>query len=268
MSQHLPRKRFGQHFLHDEFVIQKIINAIAPQPTDHIVEIGPGLGALTCPLLQSVNSLDVIEIDRDVIPHLLQNCGNSTLLHVHQADVLRFDFAILAEQLLTLRVTGNLPYNISTPLLFHLLNYTQLIRDMHFMVQNEVADRLGAKPGTHDYGRLSVMIQYRCEVKKLFVVSPGSFTPPPKVHSAVVRLVPKPPATIATDEKLFGRIVAQAFSQRRKMLHNTLKDLITVAQIEALGINPQQRPETLALEDFVKLSNLASNDLQEKKTTN
>jgi 16S rRNA (adenine1518-N6/adenine1519-N6)-dimethyltransferase len=259
MTEHRARKRFGQNFLHDRGIIERIIGAIHPEGNQHIVEIGPGLGALTEQLIDRAGRLDVVELDRDLVPRLQQRFGDRPHFHIHSADALRFDFAALAEEGAKLRVVGNLPYNISTPLLFHLLDQHRAIRDMYFMLQLEVVNRLAAQPGDDDYGRLSVMVQYRCQVDKLFTVPPGAFTPPPKVYSAIVRLVPH--ATLpcpARDEQMLGRLVAQAFSQRRKTLRNTLKGLLDAAAIEALGIDGSRRPETLTLAEFVALADAAA----------
>lgn len=253
--QTLPKKRFGQHFLHDSNIIQKIIHVLAPQAEDHVVEIGPGLGALTKPLLQKLNSLHVIELDRDLIPRLEKDCALSGHLHIHQHDALRFDFSQLAKSDKPLRVVGNLPYNISTPLLFHLLTYADLISDMCFMLQKEVVDRITAQPNTHSYGRLSVMLQMYCETTALFDVPPSCFTPPPKVVSAVVYLKPLIQARydIGTAAVL-ADLVKHAFSQRRKTLRNTLKPLIAASGFEACDIDPTHRAETLSIEQFARLS--------------
>ncbi|MDX1252686.1 MAG: 16S rRNA (adenine(1518)-N(6)/adenine(1519)-N(6))-dimethyltransferase RsmA [Gammaproteobacteria bacterium] len=256
---HIPRKRFGQNFLHDQAVIHNIITAIDPHPNQHLVEIGPGKGALTRHLLRAAGSLDVVELDRDLIPLLERECAGLGELHIHQADALAFDFATLAADGRPLRLMGNLPYNISTPLLFHLMEQIQCIQDMHFMLQKEVVDRLAAEPGSKDYGRLGVMIQYYCAVESLFVVHPGAFFPSPKVDSAVVRLVPHaaPPVEVASRAN-FSRLVGQAFSQRRKTLRNTLKGLLTDEQIRAQGIDPGLRAEVLSLAQFARLSNAIS----------
>lgn len=251
---HIPRKRFGQHFLHDQNVINEIVKAIAPLPLDHLVEIGPGLGAITTVILPMVNQLEVVELDRDLIPELEEKCKALGHLKIYQADALRFNFAALAQT--PLRIFGNLPYNISTPLIFHLLDFVQSIQDMNFMVQKEVAERMAALPGPGDYGALSVMLQYHCRVELLFGIHPHSFTPPPKVDSAFVRLTPTQPKLVAKNVQILRKVVRQAFSQRRKMLHNSLKELIMVAQLEALGIDPNTRPEQLAVEDFVKITNM------------
>jgi 16S rRNA (adenine1518-N6/adenine1519-N6)-dimethyltransferase len=253
---HRPRKRFGQNFLHDPGVIHNIVTAIHPREGEKLVEIGPGKGALTRHLLQACGSLDVIELDRDLIPILQKECSLLGELRIHNADALKFDFSALAAKGEKLRVVGNLPYNISTPLIFHLLEQAGNIRDMHFMLQKEVVERLAATPGGKDYGRLSIMVQYYCRVEKLFSVPPGAFFPPPKVHSAVVRLTPYeiPPVTVS-DISLLSKVVTQAFSQRRKTLRNTLKKLLDGEAIARLDIDPSRRPETLSLEEYARLTN-------------
>jgi 16S rRNA (adenine1518-N6/adenine1519-N6)-dimethyltransferase len=253
---HTPRKRFGQHFLHDPAAIARIVAAIGPQPGDRLVEIGPGLGAITRPLLERVGEMDVVELDRDVVPLLIERCQGAGTLRVHQADALRFDFASLAHGTDALRVTGNLPYNISTPLIFHLLESASCIRDMHFLLQKEVVERMCAPPGGGDYGRLSVMVQYRCETTALFRVGPGAFSPPPKVDSAFVRL--QPHRTLphpAADETRFADLVNCAFSHRRKTLRNALRGQVDDAAFADAGIDPVRRPETLSVEEFVRLAN-------------
>lgn len=256
--EHRARKRFGQNFLHDRAVIARIVRSIGPRPGDRLVEIGPGLGALTLPLLEAAGRLEVVELDRDLIPRLRTLCAGAGELTIHSADALKFDFCTLAERdgHGKLRLAGNLPYNISTPLIFHLLNQARCIQDMHFMLQKEVVERLAAPPGGGDYGRLSVMVQYRCAVEHLFNVPPGAFTPVPKVDSAVVRLAPHatPPVAVQ-DEAALARVVQAAFSLRRKTLRNSLKGLLDAAAIEAAGIDPQRRAETLSLAEFAALAN-------------
>ncbi|MEW5892887.1 MAG: 16S rRNA (adenine(1518)-N(6)/adenine(1519)-N(6))-dimethyltransferase RsmA [Pseudomonadota bacterium] len=250
---HRPRKALGQNFLHDPGVLSKIVAAIAPQPGDHMVEIGPGLGALTRPLLEKVEHLHVIELDRDLAARLRAEFPPDRLT-VHETDALKFDFASLGD---ALRIVGNLPYNISSPLLFHLADYAEQIRDMHFMLQKEVVDRMAAEPDTPDYGRLSVMLQARFRIAKLFNVPPGAFRPPPKVDSAVVRLAPLPPEAIPyRNARSFAEVVARAFGQRRKTLRNTLKNLVAAEQLTALGIDPGRRGETLSVAEFAKISQL------------
>lgn len=256
MNEHRPRKRFGQNFLQHSQVIQQIIAAIAPREDDFLVEIGPGKGALTQPLLAQVRHLVAIEFDRDLVQYLnSQNWGELT---IYQADVLKFDFAQLNQPVL--RIVGNLPYNISTPLLFHVLQYADRVQDMVFMLQKEVVERIVAKPNCADYGRLSVMLQYYCQTEKLFDVSPTAFYPPPKVDSSVIQLIPhQTPPVQVYDKTQFEKLVALAFSQRRKTLRNNLKPLLTTEQIEQVGINPQVRAETLTLVEFAALANLLNN---------
>ena len=256
MKGHIPRKRFGQNFLVSQAVIDRIVAAIAPRPGDRRVEIGPGLGALTAPLMERLGHLDVVEIDRDLIARLSRRFPPERLT-IHEGDVLKFDFASLAESSSAgLRVVGNLPYNISTPLLFHLAQVAPLLRDLHFMLQREVVMRMVAPPGNGDYGRLSVMLQYRFEMEHLFDVPAEAFDPAPKVDSAIVRMIPRPVAALAAaDEALFARVVSAAFGQRRKMLRNTLRGLIDAAQLEELGTSPSARAEELGVADFVRIAN-------------
>ncbi|MDX1605204.1 MAG: 16S rRNA (adenine(1518)-N(6)/adenine(1519)-N(6))-dimethyltransferase RsmA [Candidatus Competibacterales bacterium] len=265
LSGHRPRRRFGQHFLHDPGVIHRLVAAIDPRPGERLVEIGPGLGALTVPLLEAAGALEVIELDRDLAARLPQELAGHGSLRVHQADALAFDFAALAGSG-RLRVTGNLPYNISTPLLFHLLAQAEHIIDMHFMLQKEVVSRLTAAPGTADYGRLTVMTRLRARAERLFDVGPGAFRPPPRVDSAVVRLQPhaRPPVALH-DPAGFAELVAQAFAQRRKTLRNSLRGYLSAAAIAAAGVDPAARPETLDLAAFAALSNLRqSSDSRER----
>lgn len=252
MSGHRPRKRFGQNFLHDQGVIGKIVDAINPRPGEHLVEIGPGQGALTQGLLDSGCELDVIELDRDLVPELEQRFGDNPRFRIHAADALRFDFDSLGPAGEKLRVVGNLPYNISTPLIFHLLKYSSRILDMHFMLQREVVNRLAAEPGGKAWGKLGVMAQYHCQVDALFDVAPGAFSPPPRVMSGIVRLVPR--EVDGEREARLRRVVSAAFSQRRKTLRNTLRDLVDVQQLENLGISPTARAETLSLQQFIAIS--------------
>lgn len=251
---HRARKRFGQNFLQDQHIISKIIAAINPQAGDRIVEIGPGKGALTVPLLEQAGQLDVIELDRDLIPILKATCMDKGGLTIHQTDALRYDFATLTAQPHSLRVVGNLPYNISTPLLFHLIDSAHLIKDMHFMLQKEVVDRIIARHNTADYGRLSIMLQYFCKTDALFLVKPGSFNPAPKVDSAIIRLIPHKILPYPVNNlALLQRIVAQAFNQRRKTLRNSLKGLINEEQLKSLAIDAQLRPENLSLQDYANI---------------
>jgi 16S rRNA (adenine1518-N6/adenine1519-N6)-dimethyltransferase len=251
-----PRKRFGQHFLHDPQVIARIVNAIAPEPGQRLVEIGPGLGAITLPLLERAGRMEVVELDRDVIPVLVERArAKGAELVVHEGDALEFDFAALRGDGPRLRLVGNLPYNISTPLLFHLLDATEAVADMHFMLQKEVVDRMAAQPDTADYGRLTVMLATRCRVEKLFEVGPGAFRPPPRVDSAIVRVVPHavPPFPVG-DPARFARVVANAFGQRRKTLRNALRGVVDAEGFAAAGIDPGRRAETLAPVEFARLA--------------
>lgn len=253
---HKPRKRFGQNFLHDKMVIQRIVNSINPRQGEHIVEIGPGEGALTELVLEKIGTMDIVELDRDLIPLLKIRFVIHDGLNIHQADALKFNFCQLQKDDKKLRVIGNLPYNISTPLLFKLFEQSHCIKDMHFMLQKEVVDRIVAKPGDSAYGRLSIMLQYFCHPEYVFTVKPGAFRPAPKVDSAIVRLVPhdKPPVNINNFDE-FSKLVNFSFTQRRKTLRNILKGKLDVEQIEALNIEPTIRPERLSLEDFTKLAN-------------
>ena len=252
---HRPRKRFGQHFLHDPQVIARIVGAISPRPEEHVVEIGPGRGALTRPLMRRLGAMEVIELDRDVIPLLEQACAGLGELTVHNTDALKFDFSTLTAAPDGLRLVGNLPYNISTPLLFHLLAQDTAIRDMHFMLQKEVVTRMAAVPGNRDYGRLTVMLAARCEVKHLFDIGPGAFTPPPRVQSSFVRLTPWPdPPFPDADPALYARVVTQAFSMRRKTLRNSLKPIMDAEAILEADCDPGARAETLDPADFAHLA--------------
>ncbi|MGB5589463.1 MAG: 16S rRNA (adenine(1518)-N(6)/adenine(1519)-N(6))-dimethyltransferase RsmA [Gammaproteobacteria bacterium] len=252
---HRPRKRFGQHFLHDPQVIARIVDAISPRPEEHVVEIGPGRGALTRPLMRRLGAMEVIELDREVIPLLEQACAGLGELTVHSTDALKFDFSTLAAAPDGLRLVGNLPYNISTPLLFHLLAQDTAIRDMHFMLQKEVVTRMAAVPGNRDYGRLTVMLAARCQVQHLFDIGPGAFTPPPRVQSSFVRLTPWPDAPFPdADPALYARVVTQAFSMRRKTLRNSLKPIMDAEAILEADCDPGARAETLDPADFANLA--------------
>ncbi len=250
-----PRKRLGQHFLTDRHYIARIVSAINPQQSDNLVEIGPGAGAITEPLIAALGHLHVIEVDRELAPALAQRFSSDQLT-VHQCDVLEFDFATLPAPL---RVVGNLPYNISTPILFHVAQFAERIRDCTFMLQREVVERMVAAPSTPAYGRLSVMLQYRFAMEKMFNVPPGAFYPPPKVDSAIVRLTPFAAQRLrARDENLFAQIVLAAFSQRRKTLRNTLKSYLTADAWAALGIDSQQRAENLLATHFIAIADHVS----------
>lgn len=253
--QHRARKRFGQNFLHDMGVIDRILRAIRPRAGERLVEIGPGQGALTEGLLDSGAHLDVVELDLDLIPILNSRFADRANFRLNQGDALKFDFSTLAEGPHSLRVVGNLPYNISTPLIFHLLEAADAIADMHFTLQKEVVDRLAAGAGDDAYGRLSVMVQYHCRVERLFDIPPGAFRPIPKVDSAFVRLVPHQTKPVEVDDPaLLGRIVTQAFSQRRKTLRNALKGLLDEPAITAAGLDPALRPEQVDLAGFAALA--------------
>lgn len=256
MTGHRPRKRFGQHFLHDPSVIARIVRAVNAKPGERIVEIGPGLGALTDALLERCDHLDVIELDRDLAAKLEHAHSGDPRLSVHTGDALDFDFARLTAPGERLRVVGNLPYNVSTPLLFRLLEQAAIITDMHFMLQREVVDRLTAEPGGRSYGRLTIMVRLICECEKLFEVGAGAFRPPPRVTSALVRLrVRSEPLVRLVDPSAFERLVAHLFSRRRKTLRNSLRGQLGEAEFEALGIDPQARPETLDLARLAALAN-------------
>lgn len=235
------------------------MSLIAPELSDCLVEIGPGEGALTSRLLPLLRFINVIELDGDVIPRLKNNCNNSENLHVYMGDVLQVDFTQFPKPF---RLVGNLPYNISTPLLFKAIEYSNLIKDMHFMLQKEVAERIVASPGSKIYGRLSVMVQYYCEVKLLLNVGSGAFSPPPKVDSAFIRLIPrKNYLVMAQDEKLLCEVVRAAFCQRRKTISNGLKKYIAATQLEEVGVNSKSRPEQLQVNEFVLISNYIHNKL-------
>ncbi len=254
---HRPRKRFGQNFLQNQHVINDILRAFNPQATDHVVEIGPGLGALTWPLLRVLPSLTAVEIDTDLQAHLAAMPQALGALQLINADALTVDYGQLGEHL---RIIGNLPYNISTPLLLHLLHYARHIDDMHFMLQKEVVERLVATPGRKAYGRLSVVVQYLCEVEQLFTVPPTAFHPQPKVESAIIRLIPY--QTSPYPEVKFAeleRLMASAFSMRRKTLANNLKPLLNAADLLALGIDPGLRPEQISVTDYVQIAKFITN---------
>lgn len=250
---HSPRKRFGQNFLRDAAVVHRIVMAVNPRPDDHLVEIGPGEGVMTAAFMKPEALLDAVEIDRDLATSLRQRFAGRPRFRLHQADALKFDFATLSRGE-KLRIVGNLPYNISTPLLFHLFASARIIEDMHFMLQREVIDRLCAEPGEPDYGRLGIMARYHCRAEKLFEVGPESFYPPPKVISAIVRLVPHEHPPVDADPATLGQVVATAFSQRRKTLRNSLKSLFDETALQETGIDPGARAETLSLEQYARLA--------------
>ena len=253
----LPRKRFGQHFLHDPAVIERIVRAIDPRPGDTIIEIGPGHGAITLPLLQKHGTLEAVELDRNLVPLLREKATGHGELLIHEADALKFDFRQRKQAGSKLKIVGNLPYNVSTPLLFHLLGQIDCISAMYFMLQKEVVDRMAASPGNKRYGRLTVMLAVAVRVEKLFSIGSGAFKPPPAVDSAFCTLTPwsQPPFEVSDGER-FRRLVTQAFSARRKTLRNALKGMVSVQQINELGIDPGLRPENLSPAQFAALAAL------------
>ncbi len=253
MTKHRARKRFGQHFLTDPGIIDAIVRAVHPGGDDVIVEIGPGQGAITGPLARYAGHLHLVELDRDLVARLRQQYAQADNVTVHEGDALTFDFGVLGDRL---RIVGNLPYNISTPLLFHLLRYRDRIVDMHFMLQKEVVKRIAAAPGSKAYGRLGIMLGCYLNVEPLFDVPPEAFAPPPEVTSAVLRLDPLPRGTYEIDDDAaLSTLVATAFMQRRKTLRNALRNEADAADFDVLGIDPAQRPEQVAIADYVRLSN-------------
>ena len=252
---HVARKRFGQNFLTDKFVLDNIIDAIGPAPGQAMVEIGPGLAAMTALLLKKLDHMHVVELDRDLVTRLEKQFPREKLT-VHSGDALKFDFGkIPVPEGRKLRVVGNLPYNISSPLLFHLAEYAHLIEDQHFMLQKEVVERMVAAPGSKVYGRLSVMLQWRYDMSLMFIVPPTAFDPPPQVESAIVRMIPVE-RKLACDAATLEAVVMKAFSQRRKVIRNCLAGMFTEAQIVQAGIDPQDRPEAIGLEQYVALANI------------
>lgn len=264
LMHHQPRKRFGQNFIQDKHVIDDILHAIQPLKTDRMLEIGPGLGALTFPLLNYVDHLTAIEIDTDLHAHLMQQTKHTHHLTLIAADALTVDLTPMGHDL---RVVGNLPYNISTPLLFHLLHHCDQIKDIHIMLQKEVVDRLAASPGSKAYGRLSIMTQVQCEVEPLLTVPASAFYPVPQVESAVVRLTPHRPARYADVSIIdLERLVAKAFAMRRKTLANNLKTVISATDISALGLDSTLRPEQISIEAYIQLTNFLSKSCKIKRT--
>lgn len=263
---HQARKRFGQNFLTDQAIIQQIIASIGPKPGQCLVEIGPGLGALTEHLLDRAGALHAVELDRDLVPILRTQFFNYPGLQLHEADALKFDYAQLYDQANSrpLRIVGNLPYNISTPLIFHLLSYHAIISDMHFMLQKEVVQRLAASPNDKNYGRLSIMMQYYCQVESLFNVPAQAFRPAPKVESAIVRLIPYSQLPQKVDNiTLFEQVLKTAFSQRRKTLRNNLKPLMTDQELADLDIDPNARPEQLEMSAFIRITDYLNKTKEE-----
>lgn len=251
---HRMRKRFGQNFLNDSNIITRITRSVSPKETDRIVEIGPGQGAITEDLVGAGAKVTAVELDRDLIPWLVVKFEKDTNFDIVNADALKTDFGAFVDDE-PLRIVGNLPYNISTPLIFHLLSFSGAIKDMHFMLQKEVVDRMAAGPGDNNYGRLSVMTQYLCQVIPLFIVPPESFDPPPKVDSAIVRLVPRAEVDTLLDETFFATVVRTAFNQRRKTLRNSLKPLLQNVDVASLGIDLSLRPENISVAEYVSLAN-------------
>ncbi len=268
LPEHRARKRFGQNFLHDQNIIEKIVRSINPKTSQNIVEIGPGQGALTYPLLKTAGHLNAVEIDRDLIQILNQQSSEFGKLTIHEGDALKFNFNQLVQNTNKsdnnnkLRLVGNLPYNISTPIIFHLLEFIDIIGDMHFMLQKEVVQRMSAEPNSKTYGRLSVMLQWHCDVDYLFDIPATAFNPPPKVVSSLVRLTPKLSPLAELDNPVqFSSLVNKVFQQRRKTLRNILKNYLKEEQIQLLGISPTARPETLSLADFARLSNAIQTEI-------
>jgi len=253
MTSHRPRKRFGQHFLTDSGVVDEIVRSIGVRESDTVVEIGPGLAAITAPLLADAGCMHAIELDRDLAAQLRRRFQDESKLTIHEADALRFDYATLGDGL---RIVGNLPYNISTPLLFHLLNFRAHIADMHFMLQKEVVARMAAAPGSKAYGRLGIMLGCYFDIEALFDVDRQAFDPPPDVTSAIVRLTPLPAGTYdVRDAAKLSQLVATAFSQRRKTVRNALRKVADEALLESVGIDPSLRPEAIAIAEYVRLAN-------------
>ncbi len=255
--QHKARKRFGQNFLHDASIINRIIHAVNPNARDNIIEIGPGQGAITEGLVASNAKVTAIEIDKDLIQYLRIAFATRDNFSIIDSDALKINFAALANEGEKLRIVGNLPYNISTPLIFHLLSFKQSISSMYFMLQKEVVDRMAALPGTKAYGRLSIMTQYQCAVERIIDVPPGCFNPAPKVQSAVVKLTVRPYSLVTNNTSALNTVVATAFQQRRKTLSNALKSMFNTDEIMSLGIDPKRRPDTLTIDEYIQLANLA-----------
>lgn len=253
---HQAKKRFGQNFLHNDAIISNIVDAINPEPGENLIEIGPGLGALTEPVVERAGKLSVVELDRDLAERLRHHPFLAPHLTIHEIDALKFDFSSLASKEEPLRIFGNLPYNISTPLIFHLLTFKNDVKDMHFMLQKEVVDRMAAMPNTKAYGRLSIMTQYQCQVLPVMEIGPEAFKPAPKVDSAIVRLIPH--AQIANpvkDIEILNTVCITAFNQRRKTIRNSFKKMLNAEQLEQLNIDPTLRPENLSVEQYIAVAN-------------
>ena len=265
---HQARKRFGQNFLNNDAVISSIVDAINPEPGENLIEIGPGLGALTEPVVERAGKLSVVELDRDLAHRLRHHPFLAEHLTIHEIDALKFECSSLVKPDLPLRIFGNLPYNISTPLIFHLLTFKNDVKDMHFMLQKEVVQRMAASPDTKAYGRLSIMTQYQCQVLPVMEIGPEAFTPPPKVDSAIVRLIPHAEITNPVKElSMLNQVCLTAFNQRRKTIRNSFKKLISAENLENLNISPTLRPENLSVDEYIKIANFLSDNPQaiEKK---
>lgn len=258
---HQAKKRFGQNFLHNDAVISDIIDAINPEPGENLIEIGPGLGALTEPVIERAKKLSVVELDRDLAHRLRHHPFLAPHLTIYETDALKFDFAQLASEDKPLRIFGNLPYNISTPLIFHLLTFKSQVKDMHFMLQKEVVQRMAAGPDCKAYGRLSIMTQYQCQVLPVMEIGPEAFKPAPKVDSAIVRLIPhKEIKNPVKDIAALNTVCLAAFNQRRKTIRNSFKNLISVEQLESLNIDANLRPENLSIDDYITLANFITDN--------
>lgn len=260
---HQAKKRFGQNFLHNDAIISRIVDAINPEPGQNLIEIGPGLGALTEPVVERAGKLSVVELDRDLAERLRHHPFLAPNLNIHEIDALKFDFSQLSKPDAPLRIFGNLPYNISTPLIFHLLSFKDKVQDMHFMLQKEVVDRMAAGPNTKAYGRLSIMCQYQCQVIPVMEIGPEAFKPAPKVDSAIVRLIPhKQIKNPVSNIETLNTVCVTAFNQRRKTIRNSFKKLLSAEQLSSLEIDPSLRPENLSIDEYIKIANYI--DSQEK----
>jgi len=258
---HQAKKRFGQNFLHDDGVISKIVDAINPEPGENLVEIGPGLGALTEPVIERAGDISVVELDRDLAHRLRHHPFLAPHVTIYEHDALKFDFSQLANEEKPLRIFGNLPYNISTPLIFHLLSFKDKVQDMHFMLQKEVVERMAAGHNCKAFGRLSIMTQYQCQVIPVMEIGPEAFKPAPKVHSAIVRLVPHKEIKNPVKEiKTLNQVCLTAFNQRRKTIRNSFKKLLNVEQLIGLGLDPTLRPENLSVDDYIKIANFITDN--------
>ena len=266
---HQAKKRFGQNFLHDDAIISKIVDAINPDPGENLVEIGPGLGALTEPVIERAGKLSVIELDRDLAHRLRHHPFLAPHLTIYETDALKFNFAELATDENPLRIFGNLPYNISTPLIFHLLTFNQQVKDMHFMLQKEVVERMASAPNCKSYGRLSIMTQYQCQVIPVMEIGPEAFKPAPKVDSAIVRLIPhKNIKHPVKDISMLNKVCLAAFNQRRKTIRNSFKKLLTVEDLATIGIDNGIRPDNLTLDNYIDIANFLTAQETANKLSN